>query len=88
MFVPTIFLAAFGFSIGYDLVTSAYWDAHNKGVSTSGGARWDSDSDLWSLLSSSRLLMRTWLADTRTEAVEGHPPQVRRPGVNLARTEL
>jgi ubiquinol-cytochrome c reductase subunit 9 len=33
VFVPTIFLTALGFSIGFDLATSAWWDAHNKGVS-------------------------------------------------------
>ncbi|KAL1410374.1 Cytochrome b-c1 complex subunit 9, mitochondrial [Vanrija albida] len=31
VFVPTIFLAAFGFSIGFDLATSAFWDKHNAG---------------------------------------------------------
>ncbi|ORX33666.1 putative ubiquinol-cytochrome c reductase complex 7.3 kda protein, partial [Kockovaella imperatae] len=31
VFVSSVFLAAFGFSIGYDLVTSAWWDRHNKG---------------------------------------------------------
>lgn len=33
MFVPTIFIAAFAFSIGFDQVTTKWWDEHNKGVS-------------------------------------------------------
>lgn len=33
VFVSTIFLSAFSFSIGYDLLTTAWWDAHNRGVS-------------------------------------------------------
>ncbi|ORY27460.1 putative QCR9-ubiquinol--cytochrome-c reductase subunit 9 [Naematelia encephala] len=31
VFVPTVFLAAFSFSIGFDMVTSAWWDSHNRG---------------------------------------------------------
>lgn len=33
VFVPTIFLGAFAFSIGFDTATTKWWDAHNKGVS-------------------------------------------------------
>lgn len=33
IFVTTVFLSAFSFSIGFDLATTAYWDYHNKGVS-------------------------------------------------------
>lgn len=33
VFVTSVFLGAFGFSIGFDLATSAFWDFHNKGVS-------------------------------------------------------
>jgi ubiquinol-cytochrome c reductase subunit 9 len=33
VFVSAIFLGAFSFSIGYDTLTSAWWDAHNRGVS-------------------------------------------------------
>jgi len=33
VFVSTVFLSAFSFSIGYDLLTTAWWDAHNRGVS-------------------------------------------------------
>lgn len=32
--VPTVFLAAFGFSIGFDVVTSKWWDQHNYPVSS------------------------------------------------------
>lgn len=35
VFVSTVFLSAFTFSIGFDLATSAWWDAHNRGVSES-----------------------------------------------------
>jgi hypothetical protein len=35
VFVSTVFLSAFTFSIGYDLATTAWWDAHNRGVSQS-----------------------------------------------------
>lgn len=35
--VPTVFLAAFGFSIGFDVVTSKWWDQHNYPVSGGGG---------------------------------------------------
>lgn len=31
--VGTIFFGAFAFGIGFDLATTAWWDAHNKGVS-------------------------------------------------------
>jgi len=31
VFVTTIFLSAFTFSMTYDVVTSAWWDAHNRG---------------------------------------------------------
>ncbi|RSH84297.1 uncharacterized protein EHS24_005812 [Apiotrichum porosum] len=31
IYVPTIFLGAFGFSIGFDVITSSWWDEHNKG---------------------------------------------------------
>ncbi|KAK1927499.1 putative ubiquinol-cytochrome c reductase complex 7.3 kDa protein [Papiliotrema laurentii] len=31
VFVSTVFLSAFTFSIGFDLATSAWWDAHNRG---------------------------------------------------------
>nr|ODN93367.1 ubiquinol-cytochrome c reductase subunit 9 [Cryptococcus depauperatus CBS 7841] len=31
VFVATTFVAAFGFSIGFDLATSAWWDYHNRG---------------------------------------------------------
>ncbi|WVQ94744.1 hypothetical protein IAU59_001825 [Kwoniella sp. CBS 9459] len=30
-FVASTFVAAFTFSIGYDLATSAWWDYHNRG---------------------------------------------------------
>jgi ubiquinol-cytochrome c reductase subunit 9 len=33
VFVTSVFLGAFGFSMGFDLATSAWWDAHNRGVS-------------------------------------------------------
>lgn len=33
IFVSTVFLTAFSFSIGFDLVTSSFWDYHNRGVS-------------------------------------------------------
>lgn len=33
VFVSSVFVAAFTFSIGFDLATSAFWDAHNRGVS-------------------------------------------------------
>lgn len=33
VFVPTIFIGAFAFSIGFDQITSEFWDRHNKGVS-------------------------------------------------------
>lgn len=36
IYVPTIFLGAFGFSIGFDVITSSWWDEHNKGVSVGG----------------------------------------------------
>jgi hypothetical protein len=46
VFVSTVFLSAFTFSIGYDLATTAWWDAHNRGVSQSSScafllATWD-----------------------------------------------
>ncbi|KAG8929958.1 hypothetical protein FRC03_001262 [Tulasnella sp. 419] len=31
VFVPTVFLAAFGFGISFDLATTAVWDWNNKG---------------------------------------------------------
>ncbi|EKD03701.1 ubiquinol-cytochrome c reductase complex 7.3 kDa protein [Trichosporon asahii var. asahii CBS 8904] len=31
VFVPTIFIGAFAFSIGFDQITSEFWDRHNKG---------------------------------------------------------
>ncbi|GFZ42622.1 hypothetical protein JCM24511_00339 [Saitozyma sp. JCM 24511] len=31
VFVTSVFLGAFGFSMGFDLATSAWWDAHNRG---------------------------------------------------------
>lgn len=31
--VGTVFFGAFAFGIGYDTVTTAWWDRHNKGVS-------------------------------------------------------
>ncbi|EIW66633.1 hypothetical protein TREMEDRAFT_34957, partial [Tremella mesenterica DSM 1558] len=31
IFVTTVFLGAFGFSMGFDVLTSAWWDAHNRG---------------------------------------------------------
>jgi ubiquinol-cytochrome c reductase subunit 9 len=33
VYVSAIFLSAFGFSMGFDLATSAFWDARNRGVS-------------------------------------------------------
>lgn len=33
VYVPVVFLSAFGFSMGFDLLTTAWWDAHNRGVS-------------------------------------------------------
>lgn len=36
--VPAIFGTAFAFSLSYDTVTSAWWDNHNKGVSTRCGS--------------------------------------------------
>lgn len=33
IFITSVFLAAFTFSIGFDLATSAFWDRHNRGVS-------------------------------------------------------
>ncbi|ETS60327.1 hypothetical protein PaG_05523 [Moesziomyces aphidis] len=33
VYVGSIFFGAFAFGIGYDLATTAWWDAHNKGVS-------------------------------------------------------
>jgi hypothetical protein len=33
VYVTTVFASAFAFSIGFDLATSAWWDAHNRGVS-------------------------------------------------------
>ncbi|CDS02125.1 hypothetical protein [Sporisorium scitamineum] len=32
VYVGTIFFGAFAFGIGYDLATTAWWDAHNKGL--------------------------------------------------------
>lgn len=37
VFVPTIFIGAFAFSIGFDQITSEFWDKHNKGVSSRRG---------------------------------------------------
>ena len=34
VFVTTVFLGAFAFSIGFDVVTSTWWDRHNRGVSS------------------------------------------------------
>ncbi|WVQ73719.1 hypothetical protein IAR50_003299 [Cryptococcus sp. DSM 104548] len=31
VFVASTFVAAFTFSIGFDLATTAYWDNHNRG---------------------------------------------------------
>ncbi|CBQ71407.1 probable QCR9-ubiquinol--cytochrome-c reductase subunit 9 [Sporisorium reilianum SRZ2] len=31
VYVGTIFFGAFAFGIGFDLATTAWWDAHNKG---------------------------------------------------------
>ncbi|CEQ39864.1 SPOSA6832_01435 [Sporobolomyces salmonicolor] len=31
VFVGTVFFGAFAFGIGYDKVTSAWWDSHNAG---------------------------------------------------------
>ncbi|KAI9632545.1 cytochrome b-c1 complex subunit 9 [Dioszegia hungarica] len=31
VFVAAIFAGAFSFSIGFDVLTSAYWDMHNRG---------------------------------------------------------
>jgi hypothetical protein len=33
VFVSSVFIGAFTFSIGFDLATTAFWDYHNKGVS-------------------------------------------------------
>lgn len=49
VFVTTIFTGAFAFGVGYDLATTAWWDAHNRGVRSAGsrseaGARADAFS--------------------------------------------
>lgn len=36
VFVATTFIAAFSFSMGFDLATTAFWDSHNRGVSLLG----------------------------------------------------
>ena len=33
VFVSSVFLGAFAFSMGFDVITSAWWDRHNRGVS-------------------------------------------------------
>lgn len=38
VYVSAIFLSAFGFSMGFDLATSAFWDARNRGVSLLSGS--------------------------------------------------
>jgi ubiquinol-cytochrome c reductase subunit 9 len=35
VFVTSVFLGSFVFSLGFDLATSSWWDAHNRGVSSS-----------------------------------------------------
>lgn len=39
MFVPTIFITAFAFSIGFDQVTTKWWDKHNYPVSRPAGCQ-------------------------------------------------
>lgn len=84
VFVPTIFIGAFAFSIGFDQITTQFWDKHNKGVSrheTAEGRSIEVGPKTSPVRSVFRPLLRTPLdlkprscnANPFPEAVEGHP---------------
>ena len=73
IFVTTVFLSAFSFSIGFDLATTAYWDYHNKGVSIFVFSVFSSVGDRVELVS-------LWFGHSswQSETMEGYPCEVHR----------